>query len=195
MINTSRFQSLIQVPEICNSVEVQTFLSQSNLAMRSMNSSGPEAVIPGQGMLRNSKYVVASQLLTCSSIMSSVAVYRSLAVGFDELTAGPTMFETMAQRLTYQASELARLGLTAPQQEDLMNSINADPAAPLAKMASLSEGITSFTAPICDLFIEMFELKDRSQWLRRQAVLVVLQQVLGGTIERFAANLRACEGA
>ncbi|KAI9308239.1 PXA domain-containing protein [Cunninghamella echinulata] len=46
------------------------------------------------------------------------------------------------------------------------------------------EGITKFTEPLCDLFIEMFELKEKNNWLRRQAVVIILQQILGGTIER-----------
>lgn len=46
------------------------------------------------------------------------------------------------------------------------------------------EGVTTFTGPLCDLFIELFELKDKNNWLRRQAVVIILQQVLGGTIER-----------
>jgi sorting nexin-25 len=41
----------------------------------------------------------------------------------------------------------------------------------------------SFTTPICDLFIELFDLKENN-WLRRQAIVVILQQFLGGTIER-----------
>ncbi|KAL7424773.1 tRNA (guanine-N(7)-)-methyltransferase (tRNA(m7G46)-methyltransferase) [Cryptotrichosporon argae] len=41
----------------------------------------------------------------------------------------------------------------------------------------------AFTAPICDLFIEVLGLKENN-WLRRQAIVVILQQVLGGTIER-----------
>ncbi|KAF9920674.1 Intermediate filament protein [Linnemannia zychae] len=47
-----------------------------------------------------------------------------------------------------------------------------------------SEGVTMFTEPLCDLFIELFELKEKNNWLRRQAVVIILQQVLGGTIER-----------
>ncbi|KAF9432855.1 Intermediate filament protein [Entomortierella beljakovae] len=46
------------------------------------------------------------------------------------------------------------------------------------------EGVTTFTEPLCDLFIELFELKEKNNWLRRQAVVIILQQVLGGTIER-----------
>lgn len=44
-------------------------------------------------------------------------------------------------------------------------------------------GPGGFTAPICDLFIEVFDLKENN-WLRRQAIVILLQQVLGGTIER-----------
>ncbi|KAF9922831.1 Intermediate filament protein, partial [Mortierella alpina] len=46
------------------------------------------------------------------------------------------------------------------------------------------EGVTTFTEPLCDLFIELFELKQKNNWLRRQTVVIILQQVLGGTIER-----------
>lgn len=103
------------------------------------------------------------------------------------------MFESMAQRLAQHASDLSSYGLSLPQQEDLMRgyaaSSQAAPSSPSLGSAQegpegFSEGLTYFTAPICDLFIEVFELKDRSQWLRRQAILIVLQQVLGGTIER-----------
>lgn len=44
-------------------------------------------------------------------------------------------------------------------------------------------GSTAFSAPICDLFIELFELKE-SNWIRRQAIVIILQQLLGSTIER-----------
>jgi len=43
---------------------------------------------------------------------------------------------------------------------------------------------TSLAEPLCALMIEMFEMKERSSYLRRQAVLLILQQILGGTIER-----------
>jgi sorting nexin-25 len=57
------------------------------------------------------------------------------------------------------------------------------PAGPGVKQGETESGSTVFTAPICDLFIEMFDL-DESNWLRRQAVVVILQQFLGSTIER-----------
>lgn len=48
-------------------------------------------------------------------------------------------------------------------------------------------GNTVFTAPICDLFIEVFDL-DESSWLKRQAIVVILQQFLGSTIERYVVH-------
>lgn len=41
-----------------------------------------------------------------------------------------------------------------------------------------------FVKPICDLFLEAFELQKGNSWLRGRAVVVVLHQLLGGTIER-----------
>lgn len=46
-----------------------------------------------------------------------------------------------------------------------------------------SSALVDFTAPICDLFVEVFELKENN-WLRRQAIVIILQQILGGAIER-----------
>jgi sorting nexin-25 len=61
----------------------------------------------------------------------------------------------------------------------------APSALPGAMQALEGESATtgSFTAPITDLFIEVFDLKEKD-WLRRQAIVILLQQVLGGTIER-----------
>lgn len=56
------------------------------------------------------------------------------------------------------------------------------PSSPIQPLGGES-GSGSFTAPICDLLIEVFDLKENN-WLRRQAIVVVLQQFLGGTIER-----------
>jgi sorting nexin-25 len=41
-----------------------------------------------------------------------------------------------------------------------------------------------FIKPICDIFLEVFELNKGNNWLRGRAVVVVLQQLLGGTIEK-----------
>jgi sorting nexin-25 len=49
-----------------------------------------------------------------------------------------------------------------------------------------------FVKPLCDLFLEIFELNRENNWLRGRAVVIVLQQLLGGTVERkVRENARA----
>jgi len=59
---------------------------------------------------------------------------------------------------------------------------------PNASAAELKEaaaaGRTPFTEPLCALLFELFELREKDHWLRRQSLVIVLQQALGGTIER-----------
>lgn len=44
----------------------------------------------------------------------------------------------------------------------------------------------SLLKPVCDLFISLFSLnKSNSLWLRGGAIILVLQQLLGGTIEKY----------
>lgn len=45
------------------------------------------------------------------------------------------------------------------------------------------EEISSFAKPIVDLVLEAFDLRERSKWIKKRAVVLVLQQILGGTIE------------
>lgn len=45
-------------------------------------------------------------------------------------------------------------------------------------------GTTYWTEPICDLFTELFELHEKNNWLRRQAIVILLQQLFGSTVER-----------
>ncbi len=53
------------------------------------------------------------------------------------------------------------------------------PSAALRDIQSVSA-----TDAVIDLFIELFELKEKNNWLRRQAVVLLLQQLFGGTVER-----------
>jgi len=48
---------------------------------------------------------------------------------------------------------------------------------------------SSFSAPICDLILAVFELDPKNNWLRRQAIVMILHQVLGSTIERKVRDL------
>lgn len=95
------------------------------------------------------------------------------------------MLDAVVDRLSAQATDFAGQASAGLRAEDLVGQLSSTVAtAPGLTTTSREEGLTSFTAPICDLFITLFDLKDKNNWLRRQAILIVLQQVLGGTIER-----------
>lgn len=88
-----------------------------------------------------------------------------LADGIDELLDGfrPTMFDAVVQQILMAEGRL---------------EAHSDASA------EAMQG--HFTEPLCDFLLELFQLKHKSDWLRRRAIVVVLQNLLGGTIERCA---------
>ena len=77
-------------------------------------------------------------------------------------------------------------------QRDVRNLVNGD-LPQLSRLDSAFSNLVSplegesvasaFTAPISDMFMELFDLKD-GNWLRKQTIVMLMQQLLGGTIER-----------
>jgi sorting nexin-25 len=122
-------------------------------------------------------------------------MYRSVTESIDDMFFGPSMLDVMIQRLTRQTAEFAGIVGSAVNDEDLVaQALRAfGRTAPEDTLMQLSgdlkplDGETStstFSAPICDLVLAVFELNKKNNWLRRQAIVIILQQVLGGTIER-----------
>ncbi|KAF9074893.1 PXA domain-containing protein [Rhodocollybia butyracea] len=171
-------QKLISIPIVCESEELRAFLSRESPFVASERSSpnnrGPITSFSGTDLVRT--------------------VYRSVTGSIDDMLFGQSMLDVMIQRLTRQAAEFAGIVGSAVTDEDLVaQALNASgkttPAALLHLSADLKplEGESStstFSAPICDLLLAIFELNKQNNWLRRQAVVIILQQVLGGTIER-----------
>ena len=123
-------------------------------------------------------------------------MYRSVAEHIDDMLFGPSMLEVMIQRLTRQAAELSGIVGVGMNDEELVAQAfkttgKGLPEETLMKFPGILktlEGETSsstFSAPICDLILAFFELNKKNNWLRRQAIVIILQQVLGGTIERY----------
>ncbi|KAJ7070757.1 PhoX domain-containing protein [Mycena amicta] len=171
-------QSLIAIPIVCDSDELRAFLSRDSpfvaAETQPLANKGPSA-FSGSDLVRT--------------------VYRSVTESIDDMFFGPSMLDVMIQRLTRQAAEFAGIVGSGVNDVDLVaQALNASgKTSSEAAMMQLSgdlkplEGETStstFSAPICDLLLAVFELNKTNNWLRRQAVVIILQQVLGGTIER-----------
>ncbi|KAJ7459152.1 PhoX domain-containing protein [Mycena galericulata] len=171
-------QNLISIPIVCDSDELRGFLSRESPFAASEHqgtaAKGPPA-FSGTDLVRT--------------------VYRSVTESIDDMFFGPSMLDVMIQRLTRQAAEFAGIVGSGINDVDLVaqalnaSGKNSSEAALMELSGDLKplEGETStstFSAPICDLLLAVFELNKTNNWLRRQAVVIILQQVLGGTIER-----------
>ncbi|THH05750.1 hypothetical protein EW145_g4575 [Phellinidium pouzarii] len=171
-------QNLLVIPMVCDSQELRAFLSKDSPFIA---KSLPEATakeppaFPGHNIVRN--------------------MYRSFTESIDEVFFGPSMLDVMIGRLTRQAAEFAGIVGAAVDDEDLVTQAlrASGRAAPEDTLAELSGDLkpldgetstSSFTAPICDLILAVFELDKKNNWLRRQAIVIILQQVLGDTVER-----------
>ncbi|KAG1246307.1 hypothetical protein G6F68_014697 [Rhizopus microsporus] len=124
-------------------------------------------------------------------------IYKTVAANIDDILIAPSILDMITQRLSEQVTEFsqedARSTKTVSSTPSSIMSMSSNSkmvdSALHASTTSLpdsikTEGITRFTEPLCDLFIEMFELKDKTNWLRRQAIVILIQQILEGTIER-----------
>ncbi|KAI9497423.1 PXA domain-containing protein [Zychaea mexicana] len=122
-------------------------------------------------------------------------IYKTVAEGIDDLFVGPSMLDLITQRMGEQVMDFIQEADENSEQRVEQNEEAVAAAAAVAaavtsdpdftdSLKNAPEGITKFTEPLCDLFIEMFELKEKNNWLRRQAVVIILQQIFGGTIER-----------
>jgi sorting nexin-25 len=119
-----------------------------------------------------------------------------MATSLDDAMLGPSMLDLMYTSLGRQISDVS--GLVGVGGDDLMDMLPqalksgwANPTTATSTTAGPVTGdgdetaVSIFTAPICDLFVELFDLKEnKNNWLRRQAIVVILQQLLGSTIER-----------
>jgi|ERR1700722_1453048 len=170
-------QSLIAIPVVCESDELRVFLSRESpfIASRSVSPSKGFPAFSGTDLVRT--------------------VYRSVAESIDDMFFGPSMLDVMIHRLTRQAAEFSGIVGSGVNDEDLIahalkasgKTASEDALMQLSGDLKPLEGETStstFSAPICDLVLAIFELNKTNNWLRRQAIVIILQQVLGGTIER-----------
>lgn len=207
-------QSVLRIPSACMNKDLQAFLSQQNISLAKPSAAhlSTSSVYP---LGANTAYNLATALPDILPGQNLVRnLFRSVTSGMEEVFGGPSMLDAIILRLSQQAADFAGSSSTSPtaQNEDLISSIpeasslasesmtsdgqNAE-AAPINLLALSTglppvagEGLTYFTAPIANLLVEVFDLKDKGSWLRRQAIVIILQQVLGGTIERCVWSKR-----
>lgn len=166
-------QQLLLLPEVCRSRDLRAFLSQSAILPRTDNIT-TEA---------DTKDLVSR-------------IYNSVADGMDDFLGNFGVLDqlsTAGQNLISAATATQGLTSSGPGPGHVGSSRSIDPLAEDAVTSAEAEAelnafedrdLEPFIKPICDLFLEAFELNRGNNWLRGRAVVVVLHQLLGGTIER-----------
>ncbi|KAF2637112.1 hypothetical protein P280DRAFT_408271 [Massarina eburnea CBS 473.64] len=164
-------RDLLTMPAVCRSREFRAFLSQAAISPADQSASQPAS---------NNDFV--------SRIYSSVADGMEEFLGnipvLDQLSvAGQNLISAATTQLaSANGAPAASLGRSVLARGDSNPGTDAEAEAEL--LAFESKDFVPFVKPICDIFLETFELNRENNWLRGRAVVVVLHQLLGGTIER-----------
>ncbi|OAK98686.1 hypothetical protein IQ06DRAFT_225669 [Phaeosphaeriaceae sp. SRC1lsM3a] len=168
-------RELLLIPAVCRSRELRAFLSQA-------------AINPADAL--------KNQDLNSNDFVSRI--YNSVADGMEEFLGNIPVLDQLSvagQNLisaatTQLASTNGAVSATGTQPGSLASSgmlgsePNNDAEAEAELLAFEKQELPPFVKPISDLFLETFELNRENNWLRGRAVIVVLHQLLGGTIER-----------
>jgi sorting nexin-25 len=158
-------RGLLLLPDVCRGRDLRAFLSQS-------------AIVGDTG-----KDVTDKE--DRKDIMSRL--YDSVADGMDDFLGNITVIDQISlagQNLIAAATSQFTLGAqSGPVDGGIMSMATAAEAE--AELSAFDDKEAEpFIKPICDIFLEVFELNRGNNWLRGRAVVMVLQQLMGGTIER-----------
>lgn len=180
---------LLLLPDVCRSRDLRAFLSQSVITPQAAGGA-PEADGGSSGNYKQKDMIsrlydsVADGM---EDILGSIPVLDQLSLAGQNLIAAATNqlgTGTVPMPLGALGEDAAAAGMmNAAEAEAELNAFEGGPN---------KEALEPFVKPICDIFLEVFELNRGNNWLRGRAVVVVLHQLLGGTIERkLRENVRA----
>ncbi|KAI8870742.1 hypothetical protein GQ42DRAFT_178375 [Ramicandelaber brevisporus] len=173
-------QQIIKYQQICGSVELRAFLSPTgpfgpdNELLPPPSSSSSSSAAAGKGTRSSIGGTAAIK-----EILDSI--YNSIVSSTDESKGGPSMLDIVTEQLARSMGGGGGGGSGSGRGSTSVPSGSADVDISLLDSAGIS---TPFGEVLCDLVIEMFELKERNNWLRRQAISILLRHIFGGTIER-----------
>jgi sorting nexin-25 len=175
--------ALLQVPAICRSRELRAFLSQQSLRPAAAAAAGSAEVDSKDFVSRIYNSVTDGM----EEFLGNIPVLDQLSLAGQHLISAAT---TQLQATGGPAPPPPSAGAAAAARAtDAEVAASAEAEAELAALESsggkeLHAQLEPFVKPICDLFLEVFELNRENNWLRGRAVVLVLQQLLGGTVER-----------
>ncbi|KAH8663060.1 PXA domain-containing protein [Tricladium varicosporioides] len=152
-------REILLLPDVCRSRELRAFLSQS-------------AIAPGNDGLYDHEDKKDIMTRFYNSVTDGMEDLLGNLPVLDQLSvAGQNLLSAATNQLITMPTTISEDPITAAEAEAELNAFEDRELEPFVK-------------PICDIFLEVFELNRGNNWLRGRAVVVVLHQLLGGTIER-----------
>lgn len=162
-------RELLRLPAVCRSRDLRAFLSQQAII-----SSEKDAGRDGERRDIISR-IYNSVTDGMDEFLGNVPVLDQLSIaGQNLISAATSQFNTLPPP---GAPGITTSAATAEETFDT-------PEARAELLAFENRDLEPFVKPICDIFLETFELNRGNNWLRGRAVVVVLHQLLGGTVER-----------
>ncbi|KAK3384493.1 PXA domain-containing protein [Lasiosphaeria ovina] len=153
-------RELLLLPDVCRSRDLRAFLSQSVINPQGQDLTDRE---DKKDMITRLYDSVTDGM---EDILGSIPVLDQLSIAGQNLIAAATnQLNTMPLTVGEEGS------MSVAEAEAELNAFE-------------NRELEPFVKPICDIFLEVFELNRGNNWLRGRAVVVVLHQLLGGTIER-----------
>jgi sorting nexin-25 len=154
-------RQLILLPEVCRSRELRSFLSQQAITPQTQSTADS-----------NAKDIVTR-------------IYNSVTDGMDDFLGNIAVLDqlsTAGQNLISAAT--TQISATANGTHPISSNPTTITEAEAELNAFEDRELEPFVKPICDLFLETFDLTKANNWLRGRTLLLVLHQLLGGTVER-----------
>ena len=169
-------RALLQLPAVCRSRDLRAFLSQSAIiSTKDSTRDGERRDIISR--------IYNSVTDGMDEFLGNVPVLDQLSIaGQNLISAATSQFNTMQPTGTSGGGPLP----IAPEDPIQNDEARAELLAfePNAANTNRADQLEPFVKPICDIFLETFDLQRGNNWLRGRAVVVVLHQLLGGTVER-----------
>lgn len=185
-------QALVKLKVACESEELRLFLSQTptaampSLATRVSDDNVPSPRQPADSNTSTPSKPSSAAFPGGGLVKTLFKGMTGVAEGLDDLIGiGPSMLDVVVQRLSTQMQSKPGTALVQGIADiDVVSQAMDKDATPAELREAAGAGTTYWTEPICDLFTELFELHEKNNWLRRQAIVILLQQLFGSTVER-----------
>jgi sorting nexin-25 len=175
-------RSLLLVPAICRSRELRAFLSQASITSSNGENNGQDDA--SRDFVTRIYNSVSDGM---EDFLGNIPVLDQLSV------AGQNLISAATSQMNANGSESNSVVIDSldPSSSNPTTTTTTEAEAELRAYENSNDAtnpatkeLEPFIKPICDLFLELFELAKGNSWLRGRTVVVVLHQLLGGTIER-----------